>query len=167
MEFLNQVLLNQFEAALCMLDRCLRNCPPEHWDGRIANNTFRQVAYHTLFFVEAYLGPSPEAFQLRDVHQRGGDERLPVTSPGLSKEETLSYLAWCRQKLVATLGTESAAALQGPSGFPGRPASRAELHIYNLRHVQHHTGQLSAYLRKLDGVVQDDAAIAWVGSGWK
>lgn len=31
-------------------------------------------------------------------------------------------------------------------------AARGELHLYNLRHVQHHTGQLSAYLRRIGQV---------------
>src|ERR687884_626066 len=56
-EYVRTILTGQFEAALCMLNQCVRACPPEHWEGKIANNTFRQVAYHTLFYVELYLSP--------------------------------------------------------------------------------------------------------------
>ena len=89
-EFIKQILTGQFEAALGMLNQCVDACPPEHWEGKIANDTFRQVVYHTLFFADFYLSPSEEAFTLRDVHQRGGDERRPVASFGLPKNETLS-----------------------------------------------------------------------------
>ncbi|HLN28146.1 MAG TPA: DinB family protein [Gemmataceae bacterium] len=166
-EYVKQILTGQFEAALCMLNKCVEMCPQEHWEAKIANNTFRQVAYHTLFFVDAYLSPSEEAFELRDLHCRGGDERLPASSPGLSKDETLAYLAICRQKMLERLAFETAESLQGPSRFPRRPASRGELHIYNIRHVQHHTGQLSAYLRRLGEAFRDFKVLPWVGTGWR
>jgi len=117
--------------------------------------------------VDAYLSPAEEAFDLRDLHRRGGDERLPTSSPGLSKDETLAYLGICRQKMLETLAAETAESLEGPSGFPRRPASRGELHIYNIRHVQHHTGQLSAYLRRLGEDFRDFKVLPWVGTGWR
>jgi uncharacterized damage-inducible protein DinB len=45
--------------------------------------------------------------------------------------------------------------------------SRGELHIYNIRHVQHHAGQMSAYLRRVDGALADPKALPWVGTGWR
>lgn len=166
MSYLNDILASQFEAALCMMHHCIKACADKDWEGRIANQTFRQSAYHTLFFVDFYLSPSQESFQLRDLHHEGGDERGPAVSPGLSKDQTLAYLAICREKARETLAEESDGILQGPCGFP-RKLSRAELHIYNIRHIQHHTGQLSAYLRRLDPTLSDDRVIGWVGSGWK
>ena len=163
-EYLKTILTGQFEAALCMFNQCVGKCPPEQWEGKIANDTFRQVAYHTLFFVDLYLSPREEAFELRDLHHRGGDERSSTaTSTGLSKDETLSYLAVCRQKAVATLAAETRQSLEGPSGFARLPFSRGELHMYNIRHVQHHTGQLSAYLRR----IVDDGKGWWVKTGWQ
>jgi hypothetical protein len=150
-----------------MLNQCIEACPPAHWDDKVANLTFGQVAYHTLFFVDLYLSPNEDAFALRDCHQRGGDEREPVTSPGLSKDESLRYLGICREKAVATLSSELRQSLEGESGFSYRPISRGELHLYNLRHVQHHTGQLSAHLRKLGAAIQDPKSLGWVEKGWR
>ena len=166
-EYLKKILASQFEAVLCMLNHCIQTCPPEHWEGKIANLTFRQVAYHTLFFVDAYLSPNEKAFQMRDLHHRGGDERQPTPTPGLSKEETLQYLAICRRKASEALAAETDESLQGPSGFSRRKFSRGELHIYNIRHVQHHTGQLSAFLRRTDKLRENDQALVWVGAGWQ
>jgi hypothetical protein len=165
-DYLNQILASQFEASLCMLHHCINACPPHDWEGKIANASFREVAYHALFFVDFYLSPSQESFQLRDLHREGGDERGPTVSPGLSKPQTLSYLTICRDKARETLADESAGILQGPCGFP-RTLSRGELHIYNIRHIQHHTGQLSAHLRRLDPTLTDERIISWIGSGWK
>jgi hypothetical protein len=164
LEFVKSILTRQFEAALCMMNDCVQKCPPEHWDGKIANDTFRQVAYHTLFFVDLYLSPNEEAFQLRDLHHRGGDERISTApSTGLATEETLSYLAICRQKALGTLASETPESLQGASGFQRLPFSRGELHLYNIRHVQHHTGQLSAFLRR----IVEDGQAWWVKTGWR
>jgi uncharacterized damage-inducible protein DinB len=165
MDYLKSILTGQFEAALCMLNDCIRKCPPEHWEGKIANDTFRQVAYHTLFYVDLYLSPGEAAFTLRDLHHRGGDERSSTAvSTGLSRDETLAYVTLCRQKAVETLAAETAASLQRDSGFSWlRPSTRGEVYLYNIRHVQHHVGQLSAYLRK----IVEDGERWWVKTGWR
>lgn len=164
LDYFKAILTGQFEAALCMLNDCIRKCPPEHWEGRIANDTFRQVAYHALFYVDLYLSTSEAAFELRELHRRGGDDRSPTAiSAGLPREETLAYLALCRQKMLDALAAETPESLQQPSGFSWLPFTRGELHLYNLRHVQHHAGQLSAYLRK----VVDDGERWWVKTGWR
>ena len=161
-DYFKAVLAGQFEASLCMLDRCVRRCPDEHWEGRIGNRTFSQVAYHTLYFVDLYLSPCTDAFEPRDFHRRAGGKRLGAGG-SLTRDDTLAYLALCRRKAVETLAGETSASLRGPSGFVRLPFSRGETHLYNIRHVQHHTGQLSAYLRR----VADDGKGWWVKSGWR
>jgi uncharacterized damage-inducible protein DinB len=166
-ELYKQIVLGQFEAALAMFRQCVSRCPEANWDDKIANYTFRQVAYHTLFFADFYLSTDEASFQLRDLHRRGGDlrdshqhgdEREPC--PGLSKEEALTYTEICHAKLVAQIAAETAETLADPSGIDRRKITRAELHLYNMRHVQHHVGGMSAFLRKL-GVDLD-----WIGRGW-
>lgn len=166
-DYVRNILTGQFEAALSMMDHCIRACPPEHWEGKIANGSFRWVAYHTLFWLDLYLSPGDEnAFVLRDLHARGGDERQPGASPGLGKEETLAYVAICREKILQILAAETAESLQGPSILSRRNITRGELHIYNIRHVQHHSGQLSAYLRRVDPALGNDA-LPWISKGWR
>jgi hypothetical protein len=166
-EFVKQILIGQFDASLCMMNLCVQACRPEHWEGKIANDTFRQVAYHSLFFTDLYLSPGEEGFKLRNFHHRGGDERGPTASLGLAKDETLSYLAICRQKMLDTIGSETPQSLEAPSGFSWLRFSRGELHVYNIRHLQHHTGQFSAYLRKVDDALKDPKALPWVRTGWR
>lgn len=166
-EYVATILRSQYEAALAMLKQCVAACPPEHYEGRIARDSFRTVAYHTLFWTDYYLSPGEDAFELRDLHHRGGDDRVLASSPGLSGEETLGYADVCRMKLNETLGAETLAALTGPSGFPRFSFSRGELHLYNLRHIQHHTGALNAYLRRVDPRLQDRTALPWMRAGWR
>lgn len=166
-ELVRKSLAGQFEAALCMVQQCVAACPAAHWEGKIANDAFRQIVYHTLFYLDFYLARDEAAFELRDLHRQGGDERGPDLSPGLSQEKTLEYIALCREKITAALAGETEATLQGPSGFSWLKFSRLEAHVYNIRHVQHHAGQMSAYLRRVEAKLADPKALRWVGSGWR
>ncbi len=167
---LKPILLAQFEAALAMLRQCLERCPPEHWDGLIAKYPFWMVAYHTLCFDDCYLAPSDAAWVPSTgpggFHPAGRaelEEEYP--SRRFERDELLRYADFVRDRLRRVLGEgtegETAGSLAGPSGFPWLPFTRAELHLYNLRHIQHHTGQLTAFLRRV-GV-----ETGWVKSGWK
>ena len=148
-----------------MLNDCVEKCPPAQWDGVVAKYPFWQVAYHTLCFVDLYLSPGETSFAPRaDVHPAGlreFDDEYP--SRRFTQRELLDYVALCRQKARETLAAETAESLQGPSGFPGRPATRGELHVYNIRHVMHHAGQLGAFLRRADPSLNP----RWIGSGWR
>ena len=162
-----QATLGQFEAALAMLKQCVERCPPDLWESQVAALTVRQIAYHTLFFVDFYLTPQEDAFELRELHRVGGDEREPVNSPGLTQEQTLAYVAVCLEKLRLIIAGETEETLRGPSGFSWCKFPRAEMHLYSLRHVQHHTGQLSAHLRRLVPECQERSELRWVRSGWR
>ena len=161
-----QSTLGQFEAALAMLKQCIERCPDDLWEGTIAQLTVRQVAYHTLFFVDFYLSANDETFQLRELHLVGGDERESGSCAALDKQPTLAYLAICLEKLRTTLASESEETLRGPSGFSWCKFTRAELHIYNLRHVQHHAGQLSSHLRRLLPDCRNRTELRWISTGW-
>jgi len=166
-DLLRQSLTAQFQAALSMVNQCVTLCPAEHWEGKIATATFRWNAYHTLFFTDYYLTPGGHsAFELRDLHARGGDEREPVMCPGLSRDDTLAYVSICRQKAIEVLTAETPQSLSSASGFSWLAFSRLELHLYNLRHIQHHTGQLSAYLRRVVPTLAQGKGVRWARSGW-
>lgn len=129
-EYLRTILTGQFEASLAMLHQCVRLCSPEHWEGMIANRTFRRIAYHTLLFVDLYLSPREAAFELRDLHRRGGwtepDEEAPRI--GLPKVDTLGYVEICRAQAARDDGVGNRGITRRPVGillafhFPRRAA---------------------------------------------
>lgn len=88
---------------------------------------------------------------------------LLYPSRRFEKAEIMEYLAVCRRKALETLAAETRESLERESGFPRLPFSRGELHVYNIRHLQHHTGQLSAFLRRID----DPRDPKWVKTGWR
>ncbi|MBW3595741.1 MAG: DinB family protein [Planctomycetes bacterium] len=160
-EHLKHILLGQMEASLAMLRECIEKCPAAHWDEKIAKYAFCQVAYHTLCFADLYLTESESLFVFRDLHPKGWEElNGEYPSRRFSQEELLGYANICRDKARANLAAETAETLQGPSGFARHPISRVELHLYNIRHIQHHAGQLSASLRRIQ------VGTRWVKTGW-
>lgn len=146
----NRIVLSQYQAALGMLSACIDACPPDHWNDPIASYPFWHVAYHTLCYVDCYLAPTNDAWRPHpDFHPRGRAElEDEFPSRRFEKRELQAYARFCREKLDATIPAETPDTLAGPSGFSFQPFTRAELHIYALRHVQHHAGQLAAVLRR-------------------
>ncbi len=167
-DHLRTILTGQFEAALAMVNDCLVKCPPEHWDGKVGKYAFWAVAYHTLIYVDLYLSLNEESFQMREIHPKGWSEfEDEYPSRRFEKAELTGYVATCLQKGRETLTAETPESLEAPSGFPWLHMSRGEAHLYNIRHLQHHTGQLSAYLRRVDETLQDPKAVRWVSTGWR
>jgi hypothetical protein len=161
-------LTSQYEASLCMLKQSIEACSDEHYQGMIAHGSFRYVAYHTLFFTDLYLTPNEDQFVLRDLHKIGGDERGDGMNPGLPRTQAIEYAQICRAKAIENVSVETEQSLAGASGFEWRKCPRLELHVYNIRHVQHHTGQLSAYLRRVDPRIgQRRDVMKWIGWGWR
>lgn len=155
-------LTAQFEAALWMLKDCLAKCPDEHWDGKIAHYPFWNVAYHVLCFADLYLSPREQEWKPRAIHPTGMKELSEeFPSRRFERAELLEYVDFCRAKALEQFRGETAESLAGGSGFDWYKVNRLEMHLINLRHIQHHTGQLSAFLRRLT----IDAK--WCGSGWK
>jgi len=166
--FLRGILHGQYEAALCMLGEAISGCPDEHWDGVIGKYPFWQVAYHTLCYADLYLTPNEKDFVPRTIHPAGWkefDDEYP--SRRFTRDELTAYVAICREKAADTFAGQTQQSLEGPSGFARRTFSRGELHIYNIRHIQHHTGQLGAFLRRIDPANQELSVLRWLGSGWR
>lgn len=171
LDTLKQLLTNQYEASLSTLNLCVARCPDRNWNGFIAKWKFCQVAFHVVMFADLYLQPSDEidAFKAQAFHVEHKadfcDYEELQDRPQVSLYEkpfVVSYLQHVRRKAQETIARESADVLAGPSGFHWRKCSRAELHVYNIRHVQHHAAQLSLRLR-LDAGVD----IPWVSHAWK
>ena len=167
---LGELLAHQFEASLCTLNLAVARCPKSSWNQCVAAWKFCQVAFHAVFFADIYLQPSDDIDALKrqpfHVEQKADFrdyEELEDRKQVLLYEKpfVLSYLQSVRRKAQETIARESADVLAGPSGFRRRKCSRAELHVYNIRHIQHHAAQLVLRLR-LDA----DVDIPWVGHAW-
>lgn len=157
-----QVVTSQLEAAVAMLAGCANRCPDELWDQPIAKYPFWQVAYHALCFADCYLATSDAAWQPHPTLHPAGRAELSEECPSrrFTRDELVRYAELCRLKIGQALTADTTETLAGPSGFPWLPFSRAELHLYNLRHAQHHAGQLTAFLHR------HDINAPWIKTHW-
>ena len=169
LETVKTLLTSQFEASLCTISHCVVKCPDELWNVPVAKYPFCQVAFHVLFFADFYLGTDAESqrqqpFHLAHPNLFGDYEQLQDREPEslYDGSQIEAYLDFCRSKAVATVAAETEQDLCAPAKFARRSFSRAELHVYNIRHVQHHAAQLILRLR-----LGSDVDIPWIGAGWR
>lgn len=150
---LHKSMIGQFDAAMAMLRTCINKCPDEQWDGLVGTRPFWMVALHTLRWTDLYAAtgrndwtPSSATVGPQSLREILDDE-FPTR---LTREQVLTYLTRCRTLVHTSIKRETNRTLEGPSGFAWIRGPRAEVHFYNLRHLAHHVGQLSAFLRRVE-----------------
>lgn len=157
-ETLKTVLWQQFGAAIEMLERAMAACPEDLWSDRARRPEFWYVAYHTLFFLDLYSSGTlegfmpPAPFTLDELDPAGVMPERVYT-----KSELQTYLEHGRARCRAAIDALTAESVHRRCGFEWHDISEVELVLYNLRHVQHHAGQLNLILRQTI-----DSAPGWV-----
>jgi hypothetical protein len=153
-----RMLVNQYRAALDTLAYVIEECPDKEWNERHGDYPFSQVVFHALFYTDFYLGSSEREFKEQEYHRKHTDlfsdyeeleDRLPVHL--YERHEIWDYLGFCVTKADQVTSTETLESLEAQSGFPRRLFSRGELHMMNIRHIQHHAAQLGLRLQFLTG----------------
>ena len=156
------VIWGQFGAALDLLDDVIRACPDELWRDVIWDDPdgpeygeFWFIVYHTLAWTDRYLSRAGREFKPPAPFITGALPEKPYT-----KEELLTYLAYCRRKCRETLEALDEEKAAQHYEFPwGGGMSFAELMLYTMRHAQEHAAQLSLHLGQKTGTAPD-----WVSS---
>lgn len=166
---LRDALAGQYGAGLAMLEATVRRCPDELWTRGTPDNACWQVAYHALFYTHVYLSVDVEAFRPWPGHQGdvqnpdalgrpedpdSGRPHLPDPYP---KDAVLDYASYLGARVDEMLASIDLAAEE--SGFPWYPMPKLEHQLVNLRHLQHHVGQLSDRLRTDLG-----EGVEWIGT---
>lgn len=163
LDLLRSAVCGQFGATLDMLQAVIEKCPDDLWDDEgDGGPPVWRVAYHTLFYVDFYLANGKEAFEPAEFHEEWAhlfEEKVPfppfeVTVPTTvyTKAQLLDYLGEIRGRLANVLKGMNEAWAARPSAFEWIPGTNVDLLLYNLRHAQHHVGQLSLLLRRRRGI---------------
>ncbi|PQO46104.1 hypothetical protein [Blastopirellula marina] len=104
-DVVKELLTNQYEATLCTLGKCIEACPEASWHQPVANLKFCQAAFHTLFFMDYYLGENHDALKDQAFHRtheeffRDYEEMEPRVQVLLYKRDDIwEYLEFCREK---------------------------------------------------------------------
>jgi hypothetical protein len=161
----HEMVVAQIRASLAMLRSTIEACPEGLWDRKTDENRFWALAYHTLYHAHLYLSPSEDAFVPweREVKGKAGFGRTHLGDwAELTPEDTYAkadVLAYCDHIDGMVADLVASTPFDAPSGFPWLSFTRGEAHLSNLRHIQHHVGQLSERLRQTMDVGTD-----WVSS---
>lgn len=89
-------------------------------------------------------------------HRLGAGSEASVAPTPYSRPEVISYCLRCRDMVDSAVDLLDLASPE--SGFPWYRMSKLEHQLVNLRHLQHHTGQLADRLRQDAG-----RGVRWVG----
>ena len=143
---MKQELISQYRASLKMLINTIAKCPDELWHTTSYQSPYWQIVYHALHFTNLYLSEDEASFSSWTDHRPGVDElgTLGNSTSGAAHEcYTKTDLQDYTEQILSALDfIIDRQDLAAPSGFEWLPMNKLELHIYNLRHLQHHIGQL-------------------------
>lgn len=155
-ELLTDVLESQYKAALAMLRSVIEKVPDHLWDARQSHNPIWQLAFHTLWAARMYLSANVHSFIPWENAHRGAEN---LKHPPANKVHTAPELLQMLDQISVSLKHAiTSLPLQEQSGFEWYPVSRLELHLINIRHIQHHTAQIIERL-KLTGITDFDWVI--------
>ncbi|HEX7078361.1 MAG TPA: DinB family protein [Candidatus Eisenbacteria bacterium] len=152
-----RIIWQQFGAAIDALENAMRACPESLWGDRSKQPEFWYIVFHTLFWLDFYVLADPDRF--KPPAPFGLEEMDPagvLPDRVYSKDELLIYLEHDRRACREAIRdlTEEGATRRYRSGRKDLPY--VEWLLYNMRHVQHHAGQLHLILRR-----EIDSAPLW------
>ena len=158
-------IVSQYHAALKMLLHVIEKCPDASWNDDKYENAFWRLVYHALYYTDLYLAKNPESFNpwekyIENYHYLGKvtrDKKPLILKEIYSKSEMLDYTEAIYNKCKKSVQDTD---LEGPSGFPWLSMNKLELQLYNIRHLQHHIGQLIERLHQ-----EDIRGIKWESQG--
>jgi hypothetical protein len=146
---IHQTIQSQYLAALEMLKQVIVKCPAAQWNAPGDKDKFWNKAYHTLFYVHLYLQETEAHFRPWEKHHD------PDTGEPFTHDEVLEYLVFVQGQVREQV---PALNLEAESGFDWLPFNKLELQLYNIRHIQQHTGELYERLGTRENIELD-----WVG----
>ncbi|HYK90123.1 MAG TPA: DinB family protein [Acidobacteriota bacterium] len=163
------MICRQFAAAIQTIRQAVDACPDRLWDDRSDGTPFWHLAYHALFFVDLYLSDDEKTFQATDFHEDKaqflpGDYRqyagiVGTPENAFRKDQLLGYADHCMRKCNDTFEKITDERALERCGFWWYKLNVGEFLLNNLRHAQHHAGQLAVILRR-----RADIGIDWIGT---
>lgn len=156
MEEIQQSLWRQFGASIDMLHLAIRQCPEAVYQSQ---KRFFYLAYHSVLFLDYYLTFPPADFSPQLPFSIHPPEKMPEEALGdilpdrqYTQIELLAYLEEIRERAYSLLTglTEGSLARRFVEDLEedAMDYSLLEILMYNLRHTQHHVGQLNLLLRQ-------------------
>ena len=147
---------NEYHALFEMAHKAINHCPEELWSNERKDPPYWLLVYHTAFYLDFYLRAAPEEFETRfDIS--GPFDLAAKMKRTLSKKELKNYLISIKRRCNRVLASLRSKELEGKNTYTWTGPTLAHRLVYNVRHAQHHIGQLNLMLRH-----HQAEAAAWV-----
>lgn len=155
---LRALLKSQYHASLAMLRDTIERCPDDLWMSPSQPAAFWQIAYHAVFFAHLYLHRHYDDFKPWAQHQSAVQNQdglpdepqpgntLPLIPNPYARSQVLEYWTICDGMVDEAMNRLE---LNSPDcGFYWyKDVGKLEHQFINIRHIQHHAGQLADRLR--------------------
>lgn len=143
---ISSALKRQHHYGFEMLRECIERYPDDLWESGQHPRCFWRIAYHAIYYTDRYLQPSARSFKPWNEHRKDISVLWgnPPIEPIYTRAEVLTFLNLTDSKvdaMIDALDLNSEA-----SGFSLYKMPKLDLLMLNLRHLQHHVGQLSELL---------------------
>ena len=163
-KFWREVLWGQMGGAIDSLESAMILCPDHIWGDRSREPEFWYLVYHTLFFLDYYTSKSPDGFAPPEPFTLSEADPAGVLPERVyTKGELHTYLDHGREKCRAAIAAMTEETAREIRRFPSIEGPALEIHLSNMRHIQHHAAQLNLILRQ-----KIDNAPRWVRrTNWK
>ena len=136
---------NECHAIIEMLHKAVNLCSDDLWNKENEDFPFWQLAYHSAYYLDFYLGEGPKKHVERFDIKENLNERMDRF---LTKEQLKTYLIEIKKRCSRILEKLTTEKLEGKNSYFWTGPTLAHRLIYNIRHSQHHIGQLNLILRQ-------------------
>ena len=148
--------LRQIGAAFKMLEYTIDKANDTTWTARINNMPFWQICYHVLWHTDFYFHANQATFQPQSFDMKGiknisikpDSQMIEDQKHPISKRNMKAYCTYAKQKANQFIQNINESYFTTPSPFEWHGFPKIDLVDYNLRHLQHHVGQLDIILRR-------------------
>ena len=135
----------EYHALIEMIYNAIEKCPDELWNEKTNEPPFWQQVYHTVFYLDFYLGEDPDKHKERfDIKENLNEQMEKI----LSKKELKAYLIDTKKKCDDVIANATTEKLEGKNNYYWTGPTLAHKLIYNIRHSQHHIGKLVSLLKR-------------------
>ena len=151
----------QYGAAIEMLNQAITECPEKLWNRQDTGPPFWQIAYHTLYYLDFYLGNSKkERTEFKPFFPNSNRENLGTkpTKGNLTRVQMLEYLSYVKEKTTTKFKEMTMETLVEETAFEWHGKDKFSTLFYNLRHVMLHVGALNSLL------VRNGVKTKWVSN---
>ena len=159
---LKEIIKSQYHSTIRMIKETVENCPEEMWNDPDDRNKFWQTAFHALFYTHFYLHVKEEDYSPWQKHRKEAVDLTPnedqTEVTPYTKTEIIEFIDFLLNEIDPMVDLLD---LHGESGFHWKPCNKMEFQFEIIRHLQHHTGELSDRVGE-----KTDARLNWLGRNY-